>query len=115
MARDVVAGRGRRHASDRRDEDHGRGAIAARARHHCRAQPLTMNLIAWCGYCGESFRLEELVAAGYTGRCPRCGEDLSPGYAPVASATVHELMAAAASLEVAAAQLRDVAPRLHID
>lgn len=74
-----------------------------------------MNLIAWCGYCGESFRLEELVAAGYTGRCPRCGEDLSPGYAPVASAAVHALMAAAASLEVAAAQLRDVAPRLHID
>jgi hypothetical protein len=74
-----------------------------------------MNIAAWCGYCGESFRLEELVADGYTGRCPRCGEDLSPGYAPVASATVHEVMAAAASLEVAAARLRDVAPKLHID
>jgi hypothetical protein len=74
-----------------------------------------MNIAAWCGFCGESFRLEELVADGYTGRCPRCGEDLSPGYAPVASASVHELMAAAAALEVAAAQLRDVAPRLHID
>lgn len=74
-----------------------------------------MNVAAWCGFCGESFRLEELVGDGYTGRCPRCGEDLSPGYAPVASAAVHELMAAAASLELAAARLRDVAPRLHID
>jgi hypothetical protein len=33
----------------------------------------------------------------------------------VASAAVHELMAAAASLEVAAARLRDVAPKLHVD
>ena len=74
-----------------------------------------MNLMAWCGHCGESFRLEELIADGYTGRCPRCGEDLSPGYAPVASGAVHELMAAAASFEVAAARLRDVAPRLHVD
>lgn len=74
-----------------------------------------MNISAWCGYCGESFRLEELVADGYTGRCPRCGEDLSPGYAPVASAAVHELMAAAASLELAATRLRDVASRLHVD
>ena len=74
-----------------------------------------MNLMAWCGNCGESFRLEELIADGYTGRCPRCGEDLSPGYAPVASGAVHELMGAAASFEVAAARLRDVAHRLHID
>ena len=74
-----------------------------------------MNLGAWCGCCGESFRLEELVAEGYSGRCPRCGEDLSPSYAAVASAAVHELMTAAASLDVAASRLRDVAPRLHID
>lgn len=70
---------------------------------------------AWCGHCGESFRLAELVENGYTGRCPRCGRDLSPGYAPIASAAVHELMRAAIAVHDAAARLRDVAPRLHID
>jgi hypothetical protein len=74
-----------------------------------------MDIGAWCGLCGESFRLEEMVAAGYSGRCPRCGRDLSPGYAPVASAAVHEVVAAAASLEVAVGRLHDVAARLHID
>jgi len=74
-----------------------------------------MDVGAWCGHCGESFRLEELVADGYTGRCPRCGRELSPGYGPVASSAVHELMAAAAALEGAAGRLHDVAPRLHID
>jgi hypothetical protein len=74
-----------------------------------------MDLGAWCGHCGESFRLAELVEDGFTGRCPRCGRDLAPGYGPVASGAVHELMTAAASLESAAARLRDVAPRLHVD
>jgi hypothetical protein len=70
---------------------------------------------AWCGHCGESFRLAELVEDGFTGRCPRCGRDLTPGYAPVASAAVHELLAAATALEQAAGRLHDVAPRLHLD
>jgi len=70
---------------------------------------------AWCGHCGESFRLAELVEDGYDGRCPRCGRELSPGYVPIASAAVHDVLRAAASLEEAAARLRDVAPRLHID
>ena len=74
-----------------------------------------MDVGAWCGHCGESFRLAELVESGYTGRCPRCGRDLSPGYAPVASATIHELMQAAATLREAAGRLHDVAPRLHLD
>ena len=74
-----------------------------------------MDIGAWCGHCGESFRLEELVAAGYNGRCPRCGRDLSPGYGPVASSAVHEAMAAATALEGAVGRLHDVAPRLHID
>ena len=74
-----------------------------------------MDIGAWCGHCGESFRLEELVAAGYSGKCPRCGRDLSPGYGPVASGAVHELMTAAAALEGAASRLHDVAPRLHLD
>jgi hypothetical protein len=74
-----------------------------------------MDVGAWCGHCGESFRLPELVENGYTGRCPRCGRDLSPGYGPVASAAVHYVIRAAAALEGAAARLRDVAPRLHVD
>ena len=74
-----------------------------------------MDIGAWCGHCGESFRLEELVAAGYTGRCPRCGRDLSPGYGPVASAAVHDAMTAAVALEGAVGRLHDVAPRLHLD
>jgi hypothetical protein len=74
-----------------------------------------MDVGAWCGHCGESFRLGELVEDGFTGRCPRCGRDLSPGYAPVASAAVHDLIRAAASLESALGRLHDVAPRLHID
>jgi hypothetical protein len=70
---------------------------------------------AWCGHCGESFRLAELVDDGFSGRCPRCGCDLAPGYGPVASGAVHEVLAAATALESAAARLHDVAPRLHID
>jgi hypothetical protein len=70
---------------------------------------------AWCGHCGESFRLAELVEDGFTGRCPRCGNDLAPGYGPVASAAVHDLMRAAGELENAANRIRDVAPRLHVD
>jgi len=74
-----------------------------------------MDIGAWCGLCGDSFRLEELVAAGYTGRCPRCGRDLSPGYAPVGSAAVHDAIAAAAAFEGAVSRLHDVAPHLHLD
>jgi hypothetical protein len=70
---------------------------------------------AWCGHCGESFRLAELVENGYTGRCPRCGRELSPGYVPVASAAVHEVLTLTESLERAVERLRDVAPRLHLD
>jgi len=70
---------------------------------------------ACCGHCGESFRLAELVERGYTGRCPRCGEELSPGYVPVASAAIHDVLRAAQELDEASARLRDVAPRLHVD
>jgi hypothetical protein len=74
-----------------------------------------MDLGAWCGHCGESFRLAELTDGGFDGRCPRCGKDLAPGYVPVASAAVHDVLAATAALAEAAARLRDVAPRLHVD
>ena len=74
-----------------------------------------MEIRAWCGHCGESFRLDELVAGGFSGRCPRCGRQLAPDYLPVASAAVHDLLTAAATLREAAERLREVAPRLHID
>jgi hypothetical protein len=74
-----------------------------------------MDLGAWCGHCGESFRLAELAEGGFDGRCPRCGKDLAPGYVPVASAAVHDVLAATAAFAEAAARLRDVAPRLHVD
>jgi hypothetical protein len=74
-----------------------------------------MDLRAWCGHCGESFRLAELVESGFSGRCPRCGNDLAPGYTPVAGAAVHDLLAAATAFSEAGARLRDVAPRLHLD
>ena len=74
-----------------------------------------MDVGAWCGHCGESFRLAELVENGFTGRCPRCGRELAPGYTTVASAAVHDVLRAAAALENAAARLHDMAPRLHID
>jgi hypothetical protein len=74
-----------------------------------------MELRAWCGNCGESFRLAELVEGGFSGRCPRCSEDLAPGYTPVASAAVHDLLRAASELEQAASRLDESAPRLHVD
>ena len=74
-----------------------------------------MDVGAWCGHCGESFRLAEMVDGGFDGRCPRCGADLAPGYLPVASAAVHDVLKAAAELASAAGRLHDVAPRLHVD
>ncbi len=74
-----------------------------------------MDVGAWCGHGGESFRLAELLESGWTGRCPRCGEQLAPGYTSVASTTARQLMTAVEALELALGQLRDVAPRLHID
>jgi len=74
-----------------------------------------MDVGAWCGHCGESFRLVEMVDGGFDGRCPRCGADLTPGYLPVAGAAVHDVLTAASALAAAAARLHDVAPRLHVD
>lgn len=75
-----------------------------------------MNVGAWCGHCGESFRLAELVAGAFDGRCPRCGQELAEAsYLPVASAAVHDVLRAAAALDEAATRLREVAPRLHVD
>jgi transposase-like protein len=74
-----------------------------------------MDIGAWCGHCGESFRLAEMVDDGFTGRCPRCGRDLAPDYGPVASSAVHDVIRASAALAGAAARLHNVAPRLHVD
>ena len=75
-----------------------------------------MNVSAWCGHCGESFRLAELVEGGFDGCCPRCGQELAEAsYLPVASGAVHDVLAAAHALDSAMTRLRDVAPRLHVD
>ena len=74
-----------------------------------------LNVPAWCGNCGESFRLAELIDGGFDGDCPRCGFAFAEGYLPVASAAVHDVLRAAAALYEASSRLRDVAPRLHLD
>jgi len=75
-----------------------------------------VNVGAWCGHCGESFRLAELVDGGFDGRCPRCGQELAEAsYLPVASSAVHDVLRAAAALDESATRLREVAPRLHVD
>jgi hypothetical protein len=70
---------------------------------------------AWCGLCGESFRLAELVESGFTGACPRCGRDLAGDYSPVVSAAVHEVILAADALAGAAGRVGAAAPHLHLD
>ena len=74
-----------------------------------------MDVGAWCGSCGESFRLAELVAGGFDGRCPRCGIEYANGYLSVASTAVHDVLNAAKALSESIGRLRDVAPRLHVD
>jgi hypothetical protein len=74
-----------------------------------------MNISAWCGICGESFRLLEVMEGGTAGRCPRCGEPFAAGYAAVLAGAVNQLATAADALESAVRQLADVAPALHVD
>ena len=74
-----------------------------------------MKPAAWCGVCGRSFRLAEVVEPGHAGRCPRCGRIFAPDYSAVLVAALRELLAAADALEAAARQTRDVAPLLHVD
>ncbi|MDX6206821.1 MAG: hypothetical protein QOF39_2878 [Frankiales bacterium] len=74
-----------------------------------------MSVLAWCGRCGESFPLLELVDSGTPGSCPRCGVALAPEYAAVMVSAVRQVIAAAAVLEQSGTQLADVAPLLHID
>ena len=74
-----------------------------------------MLVTAWCGRCGESFPLAEVVDSGTPGHCPRCGVALAPDYAAVLVSAVRQLLGAAAALEQAGGQLGDVAPLLHVD
>jgi hypothetical protein len=74
-----------------------------------------VNVGAWCGHCGQSFRLVESVTDGAAGSCPRCGRAFDPAYTAVVVTAVRQLLAAAGSLSAAAHQLREVAPSLHID
>ena len=74
-----------------------------------------MNVEAWCGFCGESFRLVEVVDAEAAGACPRCGRVFDPAYRAVVVAEVRQLLTAASALRDAGRQLRDLAPHLHVD
>jgi hypothetical protein len=74
-----------------------------------------MDVAGWCGSCGESFRLLEVVEDGNAANCPRCGTPFAPAYAAVVAQAVRQLAAGAAAVAAAGRQLRDVAPGLHID
>lgn len=74
-----------------------------------------MNVEAWCGQCGESFRLAQVVAEGTGGRCPRCGVVFSHEYNAVVTSSASELITAAAALHDAGERMRDTAPLLHVD
>lgn len=77
-----------------------------------------MDLDAWCGRCGESFALAEVVdPAGDVpiGDCPRCGVAFAPSYTPVLVSVVRQLLAATEALLSAAGQLHDIAPGLHVE
>lgn len=74
-----------------------------------------MSVGAWCGYCGQSFRLAEVVDSGAPGACPRCGRVYTATYRTVVVAEVRRLLSAAAALRDPTRQLRDPAPELHVD
>lgn len=79
-----------------------------------------MTLRGWCGRCGESFALVDVLAAdadsaAAAGACPSCGALFAPGYTTVLAVTLRELLAAADALAAAAHRARDVAPALHVD
>ena len=74
-----------------------------------------MNTEAWCGNCGESFRLAQVVEEGSGGRCPRCGVVYSHEYNAVVTASATQVIEAHARLEDALQRLTDMAPLLHVD
>ena len=74
-----------------------------------------MNVDGWCGHCGESFRLAQVVAEGAGGRCPRCGIVYNHEYNAVVTASVAEFIKAAELLDDASARIAETAPLLHVD
>ena len=74
-----------------------------------------MNPEAWCGHCGETFRLSQVIEEGEGGRCPRCGIVFSHDYNAVVTTAVREFLAAAELMDAALRQLTDMAPLLHVD
>ena len=74
-----------------------------------------MNVSARCGWCGASFAIAEVLAAGGGGKCPRCAAVFAPSYTPVLDAALRDLVNAADALAGALWQVREVAPRLDID
>ncbi|MCA1823407.1 MAG: hypothetical protein ABR520_02385 [Mycobacteriales bacterium] len=73
-----------------------------------------MNLDAWCGHCGDNFRLAQ-IAQESGGRCPRCGFVYNHEYTAVVVTAVNQFVRAAELLDDAASQIADVAPQLHVD
>lgn len=74
-----------------------------------------MNTEAWCGNCGESFRLAQVIEEGTGGRCPRCGIVFSHEYNAVVTNAATAAIAAHAALEESLQRLSDIAPLLHVD
>jgi hypothetical protein len=74
-----------------------------------------LNTEAWCGHCGETFRLAQVVEEGNGGRCPRCGYVYSHEYNAVVTASAAEVIDAHRGLEHALQRITDIAPLLHID
>ena len=74
-----------------------------------------MNTEAWCGHCGESFRLAQVVEEGAGGRCPRCGIVFSHEYNAVVTSAAADAIAAHQRLEHALQRIAEIAPLLHVD
>lgn len=74
-----------------------------------------MNTEAWCGHCGESFRLAQVVEEGNGGRCPRCGIVFSHEYNAMVTASATQVIEAHQRLEAALQRVAEVAPLLHVD
>jgi hypothetical protein len=74
-----------------------------------------VEVTAWCGRCGQQFRLAEVLVPPRAGDCPRCGEPFAAGYVGVVGSAVAAFERAADALLAAGTQLREMAPRLHID
>ena len=74
-----------------------------------------MNTEAWCGHCGESFRLAQVVEEGNGGRCPRCGIVFSHEYNAVVTTSALQVLDAHQRLEDALQRIQEIAPLLHVD